>query len=192
MRRLWLAASALATAASIASTPVAWADVAPAGGDYTFDFSGQCSDCTGSGFGVLQVQDYVLGSQLADSNLVEFSYVSNLTAIGINPVDDFLSTDTLSGSINTSPGYYDVHVSSFLLGVVKAASFDSYTDGTWSVENEFPADYGTKGTWNGPAVSAAPEPSTWVLMFAGIGGIGLMLRRAKTTMGFRFKDALSA
>ena len=41
-------------------------------------------------------------------------------------------------------------------------------------------------------VSAAPEPSTWLLMFAGIGGIGLMLRRAKKTMGFRFKDALSA
>ena len=42
------------------------------------------------------------------------------------------------------------------------------------------------------AVSAAPEPSTWLLMFAGIGGIGLMMRRAKKTMGFRFKDGLSA
>ncbi len=42
------------------------------------------------------------------------------------------------------------------------------------------------------SVSAAPEPSTWLLMFAGLGGIGLMLRRAKKTMGFRFKDALSA
>ncbi len=44
----------------------------------------------------------------------------------------------------------------------------------------------------GSPISAAPEPSTWLLMIAGIGGIGLMLRRAKTTMGFRFKDALSA
>ena len=43
----------------------------------------------------------------------------------------------------------------------------------------------------GPQIAAAPEPSTWLLMFAGIGGIGLMLRRAKT-MGFRFKDAFSA
>ncbi len=41
------------------------------------------------------------------------------------------------------------------------------------------------------SVSAAPEPSTWLLMFAGIGGIGLMLRQAKKTMGFRFKDALA-
>ena len=43
-----------------------------------------------------------------------------------------------------------------------------------------------------PAISAAPEPSTWLLMFAGIGGIGLMLRRARKTMGFRFKDAFAA
>ena len=41
-------------------------------------------------------------------------------------------------------------------------------------------------------VSAAPEPSTWLLMFAGIAGIGLMLRRAKKTMGFRIKDPFSA
>ena len=40
--------------------------------------------------------------------------------------------------------------------------------------------------------SAVPEPSTWLLLIAGIGGIGLMLRRAKQTMGFRFKDAFSA
>ena len=41
-------------------------------------------------------------------------------------------------------------------------------------------------------VSAAPEPSTWLLMFAGIGGIGMMLRRAKRTTGVRFKDAFTA
>ena len=43
-----------------------------------------------------------------------------------------------------------------------------------------------------PVVSPAPEPSTWLLMFGGIGGIGLMLRRAKQSMGCRSKDAFSA
>ena len=38
------------------------------------------------------------------------------------------------------------------------------------------------------AVSAAPEPSTWLLMFPGIGGIGLMLRRAKKTTAFQFRS----
>jgi hypothetical protein len=40
-------------------------------------------------------------------------------------------------------------------------------------------------------MSAVPEPSTWLLMIAGIGGIGLMLRRSKQSMGFRSKDAFS-
>ena len=54
-----------------------------------------------------------------------------------------------------------------------------FTDGTFTVTDI-------------SAVSAAPEPSTWLLMFAGSGGIGLMMRRAKKTMGFRFRDAFSA
>ena len=37
-----------------------------------------------------------------------------------------------------------------------------------------------------------PEPSTWALMLFGIGGIGLMLRRAKRISGFKFKDAFKA
>ena len=192
MKKIWLAASALAAAASIVSAPLAWADVAPVAGNYTFDFIGQCSDCTDTGDGVLQVQNYVLGSQLTDDNLVDFAYGSNLTSIDINPGDDFLSEDTLSGSINTAPGYYDVHVASLFLGFISVSSFDSYTDGTWTVSALVPEDYGTKGTWNSGAVSAAPEPGTWLLMFAGIGGIGLMLRQARRKMGFRFRDAFSA
>ena len=42
------------------------------------------------------------------------------------------------------------------------------------------------------AVSAAPEPSTWALMLAGIVGIGLTLRRARRKTGFRFKEAFAA
>jgi len=32
-------------------------------------------------------------------------------------------------------------------------------------------------------ISAAPEPSTWLLMMAGIGAAGLWLRRAKASSG---------
>ena len=192
VRTMWLAASALAAAISIASAPLAQADVAPAGNSYTFDFSGQCLDCTGYGSGVLQVQDYVLGSALADANLVDFSYSSNLTSFDINPANDSLLLDTLSGSINTAQGFYDVHVESSFLGLILVSSFDSFTDGAWSASTPVPADFGLNGTWNASAVSAAPEPSTWLLMFAGIGGIGLMLRQAKRTVSFRPKDALSA
>ena len=34
-----------------------------------------------------------------------------------------------------------------------------------------------------PPMSGVPEPSTWLLMIAGIGGIGLMLRQAKRRIG---------
>jgi len=42
------------------------------------------------------------------------------------------------------------------------------------------------------SISAAPEPAAWALMIAGLGGVGLMLRRAKTTEGLRVRSALAA
>ena len=56
----------------------------------------------------------------------------------------------------------------------------------------FPQDQVTEGGFMTFSVSAAPEPSTWLLMFAGVGGIGLLLRWAKTTTSYRSKDAFSA
>ncbi|MHB8287114.1 MAG: PEP-CTERM sorting domain-containing protein [Caulobacteraceae bacterium] len=41
----------------------------------------------------------------------------------------------------------------------------------------------------GATISAAPEPSTWLLMLAGIGGLGLMLRQNRSEATFRFKNA---
>ena len=55
--------------------------------------------------------------------------------------------------------------------------------------------FGSKGyssEFDNIAVSAAPEPSTWLLFIAGIGGVGLMLRRAKNHICLRFKAVPSA
>ena len=46
--------------------------------------------------------------------------------------------------------------------------------------------------YNFNLVSAAPEPSTWSLMIVGLGGVGLMLRRAKKTMSAGLKYAFTA
>ena len=76
----------------------------------------------------------------------------------------------------------------------------SGSGGYWDQNNGPSTSYGPFGQRDGSesfqvvgtAVSAAPEASTWLLLFAGIGGIGLMLRQAKRKMGFRFKDAFAA
>ncbi|MHB8286722.1 MAG: FxDxF family PEP-CTERM protein, partial [Caulobacteraceae bacterium] len=47
------------------------------------------------------------------------------------------------------------------------------------------------GTVEFTATSAAPEPGTWALMMAGIGGIGLAFRQAKKKHGFTFARALA-
>lgn len=41
-------------------------------------------------------------------------------------------------------------------------------------------------------VSAAPEPSAWLLMIAGVGGVGLLLRRATKRLGLQFKGVVAA
>jgi hypothetical protein len=41
-------------------------------------------------------------------------------------------------------------------------------------------------------VAAAPEPSTWALMLAGIGGVGLRLRRARKSVGFGLEGPAAA
>jgi hypothetical protein len=40
--------------------------------------------------------------------------------------------------------------------------------------------------------NGVPEPSTWFLMIAGIGGVGLMMRRATIGTRLRFEEALKA
>jgi len=41
-------------------------------------------------------------------------------------------------------------------------------------------------------VSAAPEPSSWLLMIAGLGGVGLVLRRARKTVNLKTRCAPAA
>jgi len=39
------------------------------------------------------------------------------------------------------------------------------------------------------AISTAPEPSAWILMLAGVGGVGLMMRRTRTPQGVSMTNA---
>ena len=61
-------------------------------------------------------------------------------------------------------------------------SYEQFSDGNRT------ADY----TLTPTSVSAAPEPSTWGLLFAGVAIVGLMLRRENRTKEIAFKAALAA
>lgn len=169
---------ALAAAVTFGLASSAGAVVVPVS-TMSFQFKGQCGDCTGYGVGTLTVQGYTPGTALDSSNLVDFTYSSNLMPVfDINPTNDFLSVDSLSGNISTAQGFYDIHVSSSLFGLFGGDYFDSSTDGTWDAGNSFffpfsDQDHGTNGLWNPAGV---PEPASWALMIAGLGLMGGMLR----------------
>ncbi len=58
----------------------------------------------------------------------------------------------------------------------------TFNPGTFSIADGFTDGEGTLTITN-TSVSAVPEPPTWLLMIAGIGGIGLMLRQAERGSG---------
>ncbi len=77
----------------LAAAPGARADTV------TFQFTGTCTDCSGSSTGTLVLQDYTFGSQttagyLAPANFVSFSYQSSLLDFAI----DASEVATFSGS----------------------------------------------------------------------------------------------
>jgi hypothetical protein len=59
------------------------------------------------------------------------------------------------------------------------------------VGNEFYGIDNVSVTGVTSTISAAPEPSTWLLMIAGIAGIGLMLRQAKSKIGSRLNTGFT-
>ena len=77
-----------------------------------------------------------------------------------------------------------------LSGAVTQVSFTS--NDNEGVGNEFYAIDNVVATGDPSAVSAAPEPSTWALMIAGLGAIGLAFRQGGRRRGFAFTRVLPA
>jgi hypothetical protein len=140
----------------------------------TYQFVGQCTDCTGTGVGQLTVQNYTLGTALNSCNFVSFTYTSNLTSFTLTTSGSYY----LSGMLPVSlPAAATVRV--FGTG---DNDFLSNTDGTWYVGL---ADYGTGGTWSLP--STVPTLSTAALctlslLLAGAGAL-LVRRRVRGSAG---------
>ncbi|MHB8284791.1 MAG: PEP-CTERM sorting domain-containing protein [Caulobacteraceae bacterium] len=110
---------------------------------------------------------------------------------------DYTSTATGMTNNSISGGVYATksalipdHYDGYNLAVDNTSVFDlasafSFHTTTFS-GSDVVDTYGTL-----QATSAAPEPSTWLLMIAGIGGIGLIFRQAKRKHGFTLAAGLS-
>lgn len=132
-----------------------------------FTFTGQCSDCTGTGTLIL-LAGYELGTPLSDLDLVSFNYSSNLIpdlSIHNDP------NETISGILPVGLGPANISISG------TNGSFDTNSDGTWSAFIPS-ADEGTNGIWSTPSTISTPEPSALPLVGMCLAGVILLRRRS--------------
>jgi MYXO-CTERM domain-containing protein len=144
----------------------------------TFNFSGRCSDCSGTATASLVlVGSYTLGTPITSSNFVSFTYNgTNLT--GPFTYTPSSTNFSVSGSMTNIPGANAFYVVGSNAGVY----FDSVLNGNWNVGL---SDQGTAGTWSmaGGSVSATPAPPTSILLVIGLMALtafGVWQRRRKT------------
>ena len=163
----------------------------------TFEWVGNCSDCTAIGngsstvvSGTLVLQDYTLGDAISAAHLVSFSYS------GSNLVDPYTVTPDnsvyyMAGNIDSAQG-----PGRFELAWDDGLHFETQTTGAWSTcapginpktglsvyyggsncdfGRSINTDFGTGGTFS---TAAVPEPGIWALMGAGLGVIAVVRRR---------------
>ena len=151
---------------AVSSTPFVWEEdnIATVAGK-SYDFSGSVANiCCNSTF---------LGEN--DPSEILFQISTN----------DGASFQTLDTLMTHPPGD---------AGQFQTASIDFTAAGPtdFRIADELNGQSGNDFAIENLAVSAAPEPSIWILMLAGIGGIGFILRQAKKVSGLRFKDSFPA
>ena len=145
----------------------------------TYQFVGQCTDCSGTGVGALTVQNYTLGDTLTSCNLVSFTYTSNLTSFTITPSGEYNLSGTLPASLPATAA-----VTIYTIGGGDL-QFDSRLNGAWCAGTSCIGDLGTSSTWSLP--STVPTLNTTVfsalgLLLAGAGAL-LVRRRARGSAG---------
>jgi hypothetical protein len=133
--------------------------------------------------------DYQLVSDDLVTGLPEsqFNQIFSLELDGANLPVTLTQTGQLTGTGSSSTSPYVLQTSG---GPVTVR--DGFIDGLEDSHGNTLVDsqgelYPTTITFG-----AVPEPSTWALMLAGVGGVGLMMRRARKTLGSPANDVFAA
>ncbi|HVG50365.1 MAG TPA: PEP-CTERM sorting domain-containing protein [Xanthobacteraceae bacterium] len=145
---------------------------APSANATTYTFTGQCSDCDGTGIGTLVLSGYTEGQALQISNFVSFNYESNLTSLSVN--SDTLSD--ISGILGPGlPGSYLVEIFT-----IDNKAFQSAADGAWVVGALVAhSDFGRASHWDNTTAVATPVPGALPLFATGLAGLGWFAHRRR-------------
>jgi hypothetical protein len=162
----------------------------------TYDFTGDCGDCDGQGTGTLVLQNYTLGDPLETSNFVSFTYSSNISYISTDGLDPDPEYGFLEGMLPVDlPGPANVGIGGLELvpgSTEFEVGFESLTSNSdaWQIV-ELDDDYGTNGIWSAAAAkTAVPEPSSFVMLAAGLAGL-VAWRRRHRSPGVNYGKALN-
>ena len=139
--------------------------------DTTVQFTGDCTDCTGTGTGTLVLKDYTLGDALSADNFVSFTYSSNLTNFTLNSVSQLIGTFT------SFPGaaFVEFNDDDFVFSSFAAGAMSPWCTGSTGTCG---SDFGATSSWSLVA-AAVPEPATWGAMVLGFGLLGATMRRPR-------------
>jgi len=138
--------------------------------DVTYQFTGVCADCEGTGVGALTLQNYISGSPIVPGNFVSFTYSSNILSFSIPSPDELGDiTGMLPGSL-PSTAFVDIQDTS-----IPSMVFISFDAGNWCVGTYCGADNGGDSSWS--TVEASPEPASLIPVAAAVLCFGVVRRR---------------
>lgn len=145
-----------------------------------YQFTGACSDCTGTGIGTLYLNDYTPGSTLDLGNFDKFTYSSNLLSYTMN------AASILTGSLptTTGPGYLTLVGDGYTFSALNfGAAAQPWCTGA---AGSCVSDFGFFSSFTFLGTASVPEPATWAMMLGGFALAGSTLRLGRRARRSQF------